>query len=145
MKRVHRLSVLAISAISILMAVRWVRASVTLVAFNAIPDDPNKSILLFWETGSELDFAGFYIERSLNIGSGFEPLSDEYGQALFFPTKGESAGAHYSYSDADVEDGMVYYYRLKLIDLSGYFVYSDVVSAMLPGKGTPIYLPLIMK
>jgi hypothetical protein len=56
---------------------------------------------LLWEIDAELDFAGFYIQRSLNPDTGFEPLLDLYGDPLFFPAQevGESGlnGIGYSY------------------------------------------------
>lgn len=77
------------------------QVSVTLKSFNAIADIANQKITLLWEIDAELDFAGFYIQRSLNPDTGFEPLLDLYGDPLFFPAQevGESGlnGIGYSY------------------------------------------------
>jgi len=72
-------------------------------------------IQIFWETGSELDFTGFYIQRSLEPANGFERLLDPYGDPLFFPAKGEGgAGARYQVTDTDVVEGTTYFYILEV-------------------------------
>jgi hypothetical protein len=130
---------------SLLAKIILVQAAVTLISFDAIPDIPNQKITLLWETGSELDFAGFYIQRSFNPDTGFERLLDLNGDPLFFPAKGEGgAGAQYSYDDTDVNMGVFYYYRLEMLDLGSFSVYSFVVSAILANQFY-LYLPLIQK
>jgi hypothetical protein len=114
------------------------QAAVTLFYFAAEPDLTNKLITLSWETGSELDFAGFRIERSLEPNDGFEPLVGADNKPIFFPAKGEGgAGALYEYDDTKVNIGVPYYYRLEMIDNNSLVNYSDVVSIILGYAPTP--------
>jgi len=116
---------------------------ITLISFSG--EYNSGHILIFWETGSELDFAGFYLQRSLEPASNFERLLDPYGNPLFFPAAGEGgAGAQYSFSDMDVIEGTTYYYRLEAIDQGGDAEYSSpiAVSAGLDVKFRS-YLPLL--
>jgi hypothetical protein len=117
------------------------RAAVTLVSFNAYPDNVNLKISLFWETGSELDFSGFYIERSLSADTGFDYLGDEFDQPVFIPAQGLGSGAQYSHDDTKVDVGVLYYYRLDMLDPGGEVSYSDVVSTTLGNKPTPTVTP----
>jgi len=45
----------------ILVTATSAQAAVTLISFDAIADIDNQKITLLRETGSELDFAGFYL------------------------------------------------------------------------------------
>ena len=110
----------------------YAKAAVTLVSFDAIPNVISQNITLIWETGTELDFAGFYIQRSFIPDSGFERLLDSNGDPIFFPALGEGgAGAIYMYEDRDVGRGVWYFYKLEMIDLDGDNSFSEIRYARL--------------
>ncbi len=104
---------------------------VELVEFDA--QAKGESILLEWETASEVNNKGFDIERTEDPSKGFskigwtEGLGDvEYGQ--------------YRFLDTDVVAGVRYYYRLKQIDHDGAYSYSPVRSAQVEGQA-----PFVMR
>lgn len=68
---------------------------------------------LYWETASEIDNYGFYIEKKVNDGN-WNTMS------TFIPGFGTSNIQHdYNYTDEDVKHDEVYYYRLRQVDLDG--------------------------
>jgi len=80
----------------------------------------NQGVLLEWETASELNNAGFNVQRSKD-NSKFFDIAYIKGQGT---TTNKS---FYSYNDQSVSTGK-YSYRLKQIDLDGSVTYSQVVS-----------------
>ena len=101
-----------------------VRAAVDLMDFSARVS--GNVIILRWETASELDNSGFYLQRSTVSGSGYTRISD------FIPTEAEGAtGATYVYTDTTVVLGPVYYYKLEQVDLEGNSVFSGPIIATL--------------
>ena len=81
-----------------------------------------KQILLNWTTASEINNAGFEIERSLD-GFDFEKIAWKVG-------KGNAQNEnHYVFNDRKVLQNQIYYYRLRQIDLDGRFDYSNIVKA----------------
>lgn len=87
----------------------------------------SSEIALSWQTASEIDNAGFEIQRSKN-GVDFQTLS-------FIEGRG-STGDLQSYSfvdDSKLRTNKLYYYRLKQIDFDGNFDYSNVLSTKLIG------------
>ena len=86
------------------------------------------SIVLDWQTSEEVDHKGFEVERSTD-GRRFEYLGWQ-------PSSGQGQlGATYSYRDATVVSGTLYYYRLRQIDYDGTYAHSSIVAARLPGRG----------
>ena len=83
-----------------------VQAAVTLVGFN--PSGQVDFILIEWETATELNNSGFYIQRSTQSTTGFEPIS---GFIASLSPDGVT-GAQYQYEDHTASAGMIYYYRL---------------------------------
>jgi hypothetical protein len=80
-------------------------------------------IMLRWEAGSARDFYGFGVERSAN-GRDFDELD-------FITTLSNSEQqTEYEYADRNVSVER-YWYRLRLVDLSGQFEYSDAVEIFL--------------
>lgn len=95
---------------------------VELSAFKA--EAKENAIALLWETASEINNAGFEVERSEN-GKTFKAIS-------FVEGKGTTAEANrYSFTDATAQKGKNYYYRLKQIDFDGQFEYSNVITAQI--------------
>ncbi len=83
-------------------------------------------VKLFWRTASELDNAGFDIERSED-GVNFQSIGwvDGHGNS----TEERS----YEFMDKGLAQGKVYYYRLRQVDFSGKKDYSKVITAKLGG------------
>jgi hypothetical protein len=75
---------------------------------------------LSWETASETDNAGFYVERSTSAG--------QWGEIGFVEGRGDQTHtSSYDYVDYQPNTGMNYY-RLKQMDFDGEISYSQVVS-----------------
>ncbi len=84
---------------------------IDLDSFDAEVEGSN--VLLTWDTGAEIDNAGFLIYRTIGDGN-FELISD------LIPARGTpSAGASYTFLDTDVSRGVEYCYYLVDIDTSG--------------------------
>jgi|GEM_PF-3066772 len=94
---------------------------VSLYILNATPK--TNFIQLDWGTQTEVNNAGFYIERSLNRIE-FESLGWQEGNGT------TSTPQAYSYNDFDIKPNQMYFYRLKQVDLDGAFTYTNVVAAM---------------
>ena len=76
------------------------------------------SILLEWQTATELDNAGFHLWRA--TGEGWK--DGDYSTVIrltdqLIPALGD--GSSYFYIDSHVEPGVTYYYALEDIDLFG--------------------------
>ncbi len=98
---------------------------VTLIRFEAQPDDDN-NVWLNWQTASETNNHGFYVEKSRD---GFD-----YREIGFVPGTGSSQKVQsYSFLDTEGEAGR-WYYRLRQIDFDGTKSYSRVVTATLDGS-----------
>ena len=90
---------------------------VKLAKFSAKPE--SNSVLLTWETLTELNSDKFIVERSTD-GILFLPIGD-------VKAKGNAIQQiSYSLRDKNPQGG-VNYYRLKQVDLDGSFEYSDIV------------------
>jgi hypothetical protein len=91
---------------------------VELVSFVANVQ-PDCTIMLNWETATEINNKGFEIQRS--NGGEFEPIAFVNGNGTITEVQA------YSYLDRDVKGG-TYSYRLKQVDFDGTFKYSKVVN-----------------
>jgi len=94
----------------------------------------NSAVLLEWATETELDNAGFNVWRS-------EEKDGEYVRInpYFIPAQGEAGlGAEYSYTDYDVRNGKIYYYKLEDIDIYGKSTFHGPVSSI-PNDIIPIW------
>ncbi|MEO1518670.1 MAG: T9SS type A sorting domain-containing protein [Bacteroidota bacterium] len=81
--------------------------------------------LLQWQTASELNNAGFEVERSMEGG--------EFEKIGFVAAKGGIETA-YDFVDGDVVQTGRYYYRLRQVDLNGQASYSEVVTLLRQSK-----------
>ncbi|MEM1324942.1 MAG: SdrD B-like domain-containing protein [Bacteroidota bacterium] len=95
---------------------------VELLFFDAKADGDH--IDLTWATASELNNSHFELERSEDAKS-FKPIDRIEGQGTILET------TEYAYADEDVIGGVVYYYRLKQVDIDGTTEYSDIRSVKL--------------
>ena len=90
--------------------------------FNATPN--GKHIALNWKTATERDNSGFEIQRSTD-GKAFAKVG-------WLDGVGNSDKAHnYTFTDADVQPNVSYYYRLRQLDHDGTEHFSAVRSALL--------------
>jgi hypothetical protein len=140
MKRFIQLLGLLVLAVILLQAtIALVRAAVTLMYFRAIADNVNNVIRVEWETATELDFAGFYIQRASSLDPNYVYIQDEYGDdLLFYPMGSGVSGATYVYTDTDVLVTVVYHYILVMVDnKTGELDYTDPVTAYLGSTHTP--------
>lgn len=102
---------------------------VVLSAFEA--KAKGNSITLEWTTESEVNNAGFAIERSMD--------GKEFREIAFVDGNDNSTKAvEYSYEDKTAIAGTQYYYRLRQIDFDGRTDISDVKSAMIQSDKTTV-------
>lgn len=92
---------------------------VELVSFSARV--LGSSVELRWQTATELDNFGFEVER--------RTLEDkEWSMIKFIKGNGNSSTVHdYSFTDNSPSGGSVFLYRLKQLDNSGAFTYSEEI------------------
>jgi len=94
---------------------------VTLIRFEIKKQENHNE--LSWSTASELNNAGFEIERSSTSVNSFEKIA-------FLPGTGNSTQIkNYEFDDFDLISGTTYFYRLKQIDYNGQFQYSEIIFA----------------
>ncbi|MCS7073498.1 MAG: GEVED domain-containing protein, partial [Bacteroidia bacterium] len=96
---------------------------VELLLFTATPQ--TQFILLQWKTATEINNAGFVVEKSLN-GTQFDSIAWVVGQGNSNTTNS------YQEIDLRVTPGIRYYYRLKQVDWDGSFHYSPIIEAIIP-------------
>jgi len=91
---------------------------VELTAFTAVEDETD--VTLFWETASELNNAGFYVEH-------LRPEFGDYEQIGFVEGHGTIGTAQfYRYQVQGLSAG-IHRFRLKQVDFDGAFEYSPIV------------------
>jgi sialate O-acetylesterase len=86
-------------------------------------------VFLSWETKSEVNFSHFVLERSTDAKT-FYDLTKINASKM-------SNGSTYNYTDTP-EAGATNYYRLKIVDMDGSFVYSKIVSEGYDAANTPL-------
>ncbi len=111
----------AILALLVLLAPA-ARAEVELLSMsvNALFDHAR----LEWQTGQEINFQSFVIERSPN-GQSFLPVGVVQARGSF---------SEYSFTDEsplDVDRERTFFYRIKLVNRDGTFTYSETLEVSL--------------
>jgi hypothetical protein len=93
----------------------------------------NATTLLKWKTSSEINTAYFILERSSNG-------RDFYQIANLAASGNTSTETSYSFNDIDVANlqSADIYYRLKMVDISGAYKYSNIINITLPVAGGAI-------
>ena len=103
---------------------------VSLLQFSAKPN--GNTILINWSTATEVNVKGFEVLRSEGSDNNFVTIG-------FIRSAGNSSAVqNYTLNDTDVKKGVIYFYRLRQIDLNNMGVYSDIKRAKidLAGKFT---------
>jgi hypothetical protein len=100
---------------------------VEMLPLVAVPDNTNQIIKLYWSTQSEVNNAGFEIQRSLD-GTNFAKI---HPGAWVNGQGNSNSQVNYTYDDDKVEANVKYYYRLKQIDYNGAYKYSNIAEAIL--------------
>jgi hypothetical protein len=105
--------------------------SIVLTKFNARIMG-NNSVYLYWETASETANQFFVVERSSDgiVWQGVKTIAG---------AGNSSSALQYFYVDAHLNTGK-YYYRLKQVNTTGTFSYSNIVSALIESNNTDIYV-----
>jgi hypothetical protein len=89
---------------------------VTLLSFNGNLN--NSSILLNWQTSSEHGTKYFEIQKSAD-GTNFHPIGSVNASG------NSSINRNYNFTDMQVNE--FNYYRLRMVDIDGYFTYSSTI------------------
>ncbi len=105
-------------------------------------------IILTWQTGTEVDNAGFNLHRAISANGRYTKINDH-----LIPAAGSSvSGAIYTYIDTNVTAGEIYYYQLEDIDIHGVSTFHDLTDAASDGapvtaasENHRIYLPSLIK
>lgn len=89
------------------------------------------AIALSWQTGSEQNNAGFDIERS-DDGASFHSIGwvDGVGNSTEMQ--------EYTFTDTKAAAGLLYYYRLRQVDVNGQFSFSQIIEASIDGLGATV-------
>jgi hypothetical protein len=107
---------------------------VKLISFSAKAQE--NQVLLNWETSSEINSAGFVVERSEN--------GKEFTKIGFVKSEARNGKSNeklvYEFIDISPKDGNNYY-RLKQLDLDGKLEYSQIKSVKIEGKGVVNIFP----
>ena len=95
----------------------------------------DKAVSLSWQTKTEVDNYGFEVERKVGNGVSGEGVWEKIG---FMPGYGNSnSPKDYSFVDKNPAGGSKFIYRLKQLDNTGTFEYSDQVEIeLLPDNFT---------
>jgi glucose/arabinose dehydrogenase len=86
----------------------------------------NNNTVLDWQTTNEINTSEFVIERGID-GKNFQQIG-------ITAAKGSTNKNSYTFTDYGVtrQSSLILYYRLKMVDKDGHFIYSDVVIITLP-------------
>jgi hypothetical protein len=105
----------------------WGLVPVELASLTATP--VGEDVIVRWTTLSEKDNLGFNVYRSLEETGGWAMINE----ALIPGAGTTSAATDYSFLDTEVSDGVVYYYLLEDVDLSGHTTTHGPVSCVAGG------------
>lgn len=97
-------------------------AAAVLTSFTASPG--NMQVDITWSTASELNTAGFYVQRRPTGSFSFNRVSP-----FIVHTGTDASGADYSFVDTNVTNLTGYDYRLEIVGTNLLSVYSNIISA----------------
>jgi len=92
-----------------------------LVNFHGTPNTGNTSIDIFWETLQEYQNATFVLETSYGTPDNFTEINQQAGNGT------TNTPAQFNFEDTTFGANTLIYYRIKMIDTSGNFVYSSTI------------------
>jgi hypothetical protein len=138
-KRRARTSVLLSLALMLFLISAFdARAAVVFKSFGAVQD--GSTILVKWETATELDSVAFNLYRSQSPSGPWTELVNQQ------PAHGDGAtGSKYSYTDTAVAAGIRYYYYLKELTASGFGSEVGPIDARVDLPAHRVYLPIIVR
>ena len=85
-----------------------------------------EGVTLLWSTQSELNCAGFHVWKATEENGTYEQVTNE-----LIPGQGSSsAGQDYEYCDKDVEDGVLYWYKVQELSTTDDSHFHGPVSVM---------------
>jgi hypothetical protein len=105
-------------------------AAITLVSFTATVQD--NSILIEWETATEIDNYGYFVTRATDPAAAFDRVSD-----FIVATGSGVIGDEYQYVDQNVTEDTIYYYILESVDLNQQIEYFGPISVTFATQGSP--------
>ena len=124
MTKIYKSLALVFVIVILFTQTQLVNAAVDLLYFRTQSGVNN--ITLQWETATEIDNAGFYIQRSLEINAGYQRITS------FIASQGDQfTGHYYEYNDQTVSSGIGYYYKLEIVSAGGDSEYSDAVNGII--------------
>jgi hypothetical protein len=114
--------------------------AVKLVSFTATPD--GETVILAWETATEIDHLGFNLYRSQSPDGAYSPLNSALIPSPLPP--GSLTGAAYTWADEDLTPGLTYYYQLEDVDIYGVRTkHGPVWATVVKPISNSVYLPLV--
>ena len=96
--------------------------AIDLLGLEVAHDSDKYMNILDWTTAREVNSDFFSVERSIDNTDEFEEIGTERASG------NTSSETEYFYNDKDLKKTGQYYYRLKMVDLDGSYVFSNVVS-----------------
>ncbi len=118
--------------------------AITLTNFTAMQS--SEGVTIAWETGTEIDNAGFNLYRATAEAGPYTKIND-----LLIPAKGDPvSGASYVYLDSSATDpNQTYYFKLEDIDTGGTSTFHGPINTASGVSGEPngmrVYLPIVFK
>jgi hypothetical protein len=112
---------------------------VTLADFFALSQPVVPSVVLEWNTLSEVELVGFNIYRATDPAGVRQKLNTNW---LPVNHPGQMVGDHYDFEDLQVSSGSTYYYWLEAIKLSGI---PEKIGPRTATLGNWVFLPLLIK
>jgi hypothetical protein len=106
---------------------------VELISFTLMPKD--KGVLVQWETGQELNNAGFILQRSLFREGAYTEIASYRTHEALRGLGTSPTGKAYTYFDNDrLQAGRTYFYKLLDVDFSGNIREHPVKEITLPNE-----------
>ena len=113
------LKITSIACLLIVLAAGLVYAATELQYFTG--KNESDSVLLEWKTGTEDNLNRFEIERSASAPNNYVNLGS-------VTAIGNNSYYYFRDNSSLQSSGQIYYYRLKLVDNNGNYVYSQTIT-----------------
>ena len=111
----------------VLVGVFWILLSAVTFGY-AFGQQPQ--LVIRWSTETEVDTAGFYLNRAASPDGPFERVSS----TLIAGAGDPLAGADYEFFDDGVEAGRRYYYQLEEVEYNGNVNRTELLMAAVPAR-----------